>query len=76
MGHIGRFILGYGILPTPLTKPHYCYKKIYIVSQHNDLKCQLNDDRPPPADVQETLASYFEHYLDISADSSTPFQLS
>ena len=22
MGYIGRFILGYGILPTPLTKPH------------------------------------------------------
>ena len=23
MGYIGQFILGYGILPTPLTKPHY-----------------------------------------------------
>ena len=23
MGYFGRFILGYGILPTPLTKPQY-----------------------------------------------------
>ena len=26
MGYIGRFIFGYGILPSPLTKPHYHYR--------------------------------------------------
>ena len=31
MGHFGRFIFGYGILPTPLTK-HHIYKCLYSYS--------------------------------------------
>ena len=30
IGYFGRFILGYGILPTPLTKPRKCISRVYI----------------------------------------------
>ena len=30
MGYFGRFILGYGILPTHLTKPHF-YTRLHVI---------------------------------------------
>ena len=31
MGYFGWFILGYGILPTPLTKPHFLRTILHIL---------------------------------------------
>ena len=52
MGYFGRFILGYGILPTPLTKPHYyvCNLEPKYIKLRNNVgvdmlfSCTLRED--------------------------------
>ena len=42
MGYFGRFILGYGILPTPLTKPHTCKTALSCIYTHYIILVVLN----------------------------------
>ena len=53
MGYFGRFIWGYGILPTPLTKPH-CYKR-YLISVGN-LKLRVGSDLFGRLSIQQEMS--------------------